>query len=393
VTIDVERARKVTPGCEHVVHLNNAGAALMPQPVIDVLHEHIDLEATIGGYAAADAVSDRLDATYGSIAGLIGAEHSEIAFVDSATRAWHTAFHSVPLGAGQRILTSSAEYSSNAMSIGQVVERTGAEAVLLPDDDEGAVDLHALDVELERGDVGLVAVTHVATSNGAVTPVAEIGRRCRSAGVRYLVDACQSVGQLRVDVDEIGCDLLAATGRKFLRGPRGTGFLYVRSSVVEELVPPVVDLRAADWTGPFEYRFHPDARRFETWERSVAGHLGLGAAVDHLLEWGIDDIEQRVVALAETLRARLADVPGVVVHDKAGPRCGIVTFTRDGVDPYGLGARLRAAGVNVWVSAGGDSHLDLIPRGLKAGVVRASVHYYNTEAELERAVEVVAEPL
>ncbi|MBV9952532.1 MAG: aminotransferase class V-fold PLP-dependent enzyme [Acidimicrobiia bacterium] len=390
MTIDVERARSLTPGCREVVHLNNAGAALMPQPVVDALHAHIDREAAIGGYDAADEAADRLAATYESIARLIGARSDEIAFVDSATRAWHSGFHAVPLAPGQRILTTSAEYASNAMSIGQVVARTGAEAVLLPDDERGAVDLGALDAELERGDVGLVAVTHVATSNGAVTPVAEIGRRCRSAGVPYLLDACQSVGQLRVDVDEIGCDLLAATGRKFLRGPRGTGFLYVRSSIVEQLVPPVVDLRAAEWTGPFSYRFHADARRFETWERSVAGHLGLGAAVDHLLGWGIDAVEERVVALAEQLRIRLADVAGVRVHDKSGPRCGIVTFTREGVEAATLADQLSAAGVNVWVSPGAESHLDLIPRGLASGVVRASVHYYNTEAELDRAIEVIS---
>jgi selenocysteine lyase/cysteine desulfurase len=390
VTIDVARARALTPGCERVVHLNNAGAALMPRPAIDAMHEHIELEAAIGGYAAADQVGDRLDATYDSIARLIGARPGEIAFVDSATRAWHAGFHAVPLRVGDRILTTSAEYSSNAMSIGLAIERTGAEAVLLPDDETGAVDLDALDDELARGGVGLVAVTHVATSNGAVTPVATIGRRCRDAGVPFLLDACQSVGQLRVDVDEIGCDLLATTGRKFLRGPRGTGFLYVRSSIVERLIPPVVDLRAADWTGPFAYRLHPDARRFETWERSVAGHLGLGAAVDHLLEWGIDDVEARAVALAEQLRSKLAEIPGVRVHDKVGPRSGIVTFTRDGIAPSALVERLTAAGVNMWLSPGEDSHLDLLPRGLPGGVVRASVHYYNTAAELDRAVQVVA---
>jgi selenocysteine lyase/cysteine desulfurase len=390
VTIDVERARAATPGCRNVVHLNNAGAALMPQPVIDVLHEHIDLEASIGGYAAADEAADRLDATYRSIAQLIGAGAHEIAFVDSATRAWSAGFYAAPLQPGDRILTTSAEYSSNAMSMGLVAQRTGAEVVLVPDDVSGQVDLGALDAELERGGVGLVAVTHVATSSGAVTPVAEIGRRCREAGVPFLVDACQSVGQLRVDVDEIGCDLLSATGRKFLRGPRGTGFLYVRSSIVERLVPPMVDLRAADWTGPFSYRFHDDARRFETWERSVAGHLGLGAAVDHLLGWGIDAVEERVVALAERLRTALAEIPGVRVHDGSGPRSGIVTFTREGVDAATLVGQLAAARVNTWVSPGGDSHLDLIPRGLTGGVVRASVHYYNTEPELDRAVEVVA---
>ena len=390
MTIDVARARRLTPGCELVLHLNNAGAALMPEPVLDVMHEQLDREATMGGYEAAAAVEGLLDGTYASIARLLGAQQSEIAFAESATRAWDMAFHAVPLGSGDRILTTSAEYSSNAMSMGLVVERTGAEVVLLPDDEQGVVDLAALDAELDRGGVALVAVTHVPTSNGSVTPVEEIGRRCREAGVLFLLDACQSVGQRRVDVDEIGCDLLAATGRKFLRGPRGTGFLYVRSDVVDRLHPPFLDLRAATWTGPFTYEFHPDARRFEQWERSVAGHLGLGAAVDHLLGWGIDAIQERVTALAAHLRAALEGIPGAKVRDRGPVRSGIVTFTLDGHPAEEIADHLSKAQVNVWVSPGEESHLDLLPRGLTTGVVRASVHYYNTVDELDRAVGLVA---
>ena len=239
MTIDVARARRLTPGCELVLHLNNAGAALMPEPVLDVMHEQLDREATMGGYEAAEAVEGLLDGTYASIARLLGAQAER----DRLRRERDACLgDGLPRGAarpGDRILTTSAEYSSNAMSMGQVVERTGAEVVLLPDDEQGEVDLAALDAELDRGGVGLVAVTHVPTSNGSVTPVAEIGRRCRDAGVLFLLDACQSVGQLRVDVDEIGCDLLAATGRKFLRGPRGTGFL-VRPLRRRGPAPPAV---------------------------------------------------------------------------------------------------------------------------------------------------------
>ena len=390
MTIDVGRARRLTPGCELVLHLNNAGAALMPEPVLHVMHAQLDREAMMGGYEAAEAVEGLLDGTYDVDRAPARRAGWRDRVQESATRAWEMAFHAVPLGAGDRILTTSAEYSSNAMSMGLVAGRTGAEVVLLPDDERGEIDLAALDAELDRGGVGLVAVTHVPTSNGSVTPVAEIGRRCRDGGVLFLLDACQSVGQMRVDVDEIGCDLLSATGRKFLRGPRGTGFLYVRSSVVERLTPPFLDLRAATWTGPFTYELHPDARRFEQWERSVAGHLGLGAAVDHLLGWGIDAIEERVMALAAHLRAALESIPGATFRDRGPALSGIVTFTLDGHPAEEIADHLSKAGVNVWVSPGEDSHLDLLPRGLTTGVVRASVHYFNTVEELDRAADLVA---
>ncbi|MEJ7583904.1 MAG: aminotransferase class V-fold PLP-dependent enzyme, partial [Acidimicrobiales bacterium] len=243
MAVDVDRARALTPGCAHVAHLNNAGASLMPAPVVDAVIEHLRLEARIAGIEAAEAAAERIDHAYDAVAGMLGCDAGEVAVVENATRAWDMAFYAVTsgLGPGDRILTGSSEYSSNAMAMGQVARRTGAEAVALPDDGCGQIDLDALDDALTDERVGLVAITHVPTHGGLVNPAAEVGRRCRAAGVAFLLDACQSIGQLRVRVDEIGCDMLSATGRKFLRGPRGTGFLYVRAGILGQLDPPFVD--------------------------------------------------------------------------------------------------------------------------------------------------------
>ena len=201
----------------------------------------------------------------------------------------------------------------------------------------------------------------------------------------FLLDACQSVGQLPVDVDRIGCDLLSATGRKFLRGPRGTGFLYVRRSILERLDPPFLDLHAATWTAPDRFSIRPDARRFENWERNYAATIGLGVAVDYALSWGLEAIETRVTALAAELRQRLQALDGVRVHDRGMRRCGIVTFTVDGVPAHDVQRRLAEGGVNTSVSLVQYAQLDLPQRGLP-DLVRASVHYYNTEDELDRLV-------
>lgn len=392
MAVDVERARASTPGCDHVAHLNNAGASLMPKAVVDAVVGHLELESRIGGYEAATAADAAVEHTYDSVADLIGCSRHEVALVENATRAWDMAFYAFAgnLRPGDRILTGRNEYSSNAMAMGQVARRTGAEPIVLPDDGYGQLDLDSLDVALRDDRVRLVAITHVATHGGMVNPAAEVGRRCREAGVPFLLDACQSVGQLRVRVDEIGCDMLSATGRKFLRGPRGTGFLYVRAGLLERLVPPFVDLRAARWSGPFEYELRTDARRFETWEAYVAGRIGLGTAVDHLAEWGIDAIEQRVCGLAEHLREQLSAVPGVIVRDRGERRCAIVTFTVDGRQPEAVADHLRTASVNVSVATGADSPLELVPRGLGGGLVRASVHYFTTEEEIGRTAALVA---
>ena len=385
--IDAERARRETPGCEHVTHLNNAGASLPPQPVLDAVIAHLELEGRVGGYEAHEQNEAAIERFYGATTELIGAHPGEIAFSSSATRAWDMAFYGFPFERGDRILTAVAEYISNYIAYIQIAERTGVEVVPVPNDEYGQVSVDALR-QLVDERVKLIAITHVPTNGGLVNPAAEIGAVAREAGIPYLLDACQSVGQLPVDVEEIGCDVLSATGRKYLRGPRGTGFLYVRSSMLERLEPPFLDMRAADWVEPDRYVLRPDAIRFEEWEQAYAAKAGLSTAIDYALGWGLDSIWQRIAALGESLRTRLGDVEGVTVRDLGAVRCGIVTFTVDGVEAGELKERLARERINVTVSPRSSTLLDSNARALP-DLVRASVHYYNTDEELDRLVETI----
>jgi cysteine desulfurase / selenocysteine lyase len=386
--LDVERARALTPGCERVIHLNHAGASLMPAPVLETVVSHLRREAEIGGYEAAHEAGDRLEAVYASAALLLGAAADEIALVENATRAWDMAFYSFRFQPGDRILTGRAEYVSNVIAELQVARRQGATLEVVDDDGHGQIDVADLERRIDDR-VRLIALTHVPTNGGLVNPAAEVGRVARAAGVPFLLDATQSAGQLALDVAALGCDVLCLTGRKYLRGPRGTGVLYVRRELADDLEPPFLEVRSATWTAPDRYEVASGARRFETWERNVAGLLGLGAAIDHALEWGLDAIEARVTALGEGLRERLRAVDGVAVHDKGLRRCGIVTFTVDGMDASEVQGGLAAQRVNTFVSPLTSAQLDLPSRGL-GDLVRASVHYVNTEEELDRATEAVA---
>jgi cysteine desulfurase / selenocysteine lyase len=393
VLFDVERARRDTPGAARVAHLNNAGAALPPSVVTEAVIAHLRLEAETGGYEAADAARDQVEGAYSSIARLIGCQPDEIAVVESATRAWDMAFYSLSFRPGDRILTARAEYASNVIAFLQVARRSGAAVEVVEDDEHGQFSVTDLRNRLEHGagDVKLIAMTHVPTQGGLVNPAEEVGAVARQAGVPFLLDACQSVGQFPVDVERIGCDMLSATGRKWLRGPRGTGFLYVRRPVLERMEPPFLDLRAATWTGSGTYEVRGDARRFESWETSYAGKIGLGTAAEYALSWGLDAIEARVSALAESLRRRLAAVDGVTVHDQGLRRCGIVTFTVDGVPAREVQRQLTDKGVNTSVSLAEHARFDLLHRGLP-DLVRASVHYYNTDAELDRLIGALPAP-
>jgi selenocysteine lyase/cysteine desulfurase len=299
------------------------------------------------------------------------------------------AFYGIGFRPGDRVLTTTSEYASNGIAFRQVARKSGVSVEVVPDDETGQLSLDALADMLGRGGVRLVAVNHVPTHDGLVNPAAEIGALAREAGALYLLDACQSVGQLRVDVADIGCDMLSATGRKYLRAPRGTGFLYVRGAVLDQLEPPFLDLHAARWTGPESYEPRADARRFETWERYLAGQLGLGVAAEYALALGLDAVEARVIELGERLRARLAEVPGVTVRDRGARRGGAVTFTREGHPASEIQQLLDTERINVSVTQSDQYRYDAEPGG-PVPRVRASAHYYNTEDEIDRLVAVLS---
>lgn len=385
-SIDVERVRADTPATGVRTFLNHAGASPAPDPVLDVVVAHLRDEARLGGYEAEDLRRPDLHRARSSIATLLGCAAADIAFATSATDAWERAFWSFPWNRGDIVLTCRSEYVTNFVNLLAARDRFGIRVDVVDDDPSGAIDVTDLRRRLADPAVALVAVNHVPTHGGLVNPVAEVGDACRDADVPFLLDACQSVGQMALDVEELGCDILTATGRKFLRAPRGTGFLFVRPHLAERLVPSCSG--GADWTGPDTYVLPERAARFESYERSVAGVLGLGAAVDYCLALGLEAIERRVTTLADRLRTQLSTIDGVTVRDLGTRRCGIVTFTVDGSDAVAVRDALAAERVHVWTTGARFAQIDLPSRGIDT-MVRASVHYLNTDDEIDATLELV----
>jgi cysteine desulfurase / selenocysteine lyase len=387
MSLDLETLRADTPGTATVVHLNNAGSALPTRQVLDTVVGHLRREAEIGGYEAQGEVGEELDAVYDVVAALVGAQRHQVAVTDSATRSWDLAVHGYPFRRGDRVLVSRQDYASNAISLLQLQERHGIEVVLVENDDHGQVSLEALERQLSRG-AAMVSLVHVPTSNGVVNPAEEVGRLCREHEAFYVLDACQSVGQVPVDVTRIGCDVLSATGRKYLRAPRGTGLLALSDRAMTTLEPPFLDLHAATWVADDRYEVRPDARRFESWEHNVAAVLGLGEAARYHRDLGPADAWARVQALGAMLREGLAELPRVTVHDRGEVLGGIVAFSVDGVSASEVSRRLRYQRINTSVTGLTSARYDLEPRGVEEQV-RASVHYYNSEPELDALVAAV----
>ncbi len=384
---DVARARRETRVCDNLIHFNNAGASLPPIPVADALYDYLREEEEQGGYEVMARRAAGLDNFYVAAARLINCSADEIAFSDSATRAWNSAFYAFNFQPGDRILAGSAEYGSSLVAMLHQSKRKGVEICWVPDDDSGQIDIKALE-NLIDSRVRLICLTQVPSGGGMVNPAAAVGKVARSAGIPYLLDACQALGQMPVDVDEIGCDLLCGTGRKFLRGPRGTGLLYVRKALLEQLEPSQLNHHAAQLLSADQYRLRVDAKRFECWERSYAGQLALGVAIDYALGWGLEAISERNRLLSVALRQVLSGIDGVTVADQGVEQCAIVTFFAAQLAAEQLQQQLALRSINTStvpfsanpISSEYRRHPELL---------RASLHYYNTVQEIEHFASVL----
>jgi selenocysteine lyase/cysteine desulfurase len=390
--LDVAALRADTPGCESVIHFNNSGCGLLARPVHRAMVDHLDLEARIGGYEAAEARAAESRDFYAATAELIGCGPGEIAFASSATDAYTRALSSIRFEPGDVVLTTRNDFISNQIAFLSLRKRFGIEIVHAPDHGDGSgVDVDAMAALMRARRPRLVAVTHIPTNSGLVQPVAAIGRHCRELDLLYLVDACQSVGQYRIDVTEIGCDFLTATCRKFLRGPRGTGFLYVSDRVLRAgLEPLFIDMYGARWTGPDTYRPVDTAARFEDWEFSYAAVIGSAVATRYALSVGIDAIARRTPALAARLRDRIARIPGARVLD-GGPRpAALVTFDLAGWEPEPFKRAMDERGINSALSYRQFAQYDFADKNV-TWALRLSPHYYNTEDEVDVVADAIAD--
>jgi cysteine desulfurase/selenocysteine lyase len=377
---EVLKFREETATPIEKIHFNNAGSSLNPTIVVDTVVNYLREEAIIGGYEADFKYKQDLEYTYDLIAKLINSERDEIAIVENASTAWGLAFNGIKFKEGDVIITSEMEYITNLIGFIHLKKTKGVKVQVIPNDEQGNFQLEALETAI-TSKTKLIAITHIPSTAGAVLPIVEIGKIARRHGVLYMVDACQTIGQMPIDIKEIGCDILSVTGRKYLRAPRGTGFLFVKKDIQHQLELLLVDGHSAELTSEDNYQPRPDARRFELYEKSRALVLGLGKAIEYALAIGIKRIWQRVQLLAGELRSQLKTIEGVNIHDAGTIQCGIVTFSVTGLTSQDIKAKLSEKNINVSVGLAKSTLIYMNKNGL-VDVIRASVHYYNTMEEI-----------
>jgi len=385
----VQNYRAETPGCKHAIHLNNAGTGLPPLPVLKSMQDYLQLEAEKGGYETSAMMSDQLHDFYTATARLLNAKAHQVAFLTSATDAFNQALSAIPFEKGDLILTTNDDYISNHTAFWALAKRMGLRVMRGPTLPGGGCDPEGMIEFIRQHRPRLVSVTHIPTNSGLIQAVAPIGQVCREEGIWYLVDACQSVGQMPVDVKQIQCDFLSATLRKFLRGPRGAGFLYVSDRALEAGLHPLLpDMRGVNWVGANEFELVDSAKRFELWEKSYALMIGSKVAIEYALAIGLDRIEKRLSDLANYLRGQLAQIDGLRLLDRGKQPCALVTFHPEGFSAEAFKAKLDARQINTSIANRSSAQIDFIEKQVE-WALRASPHYYNTKGELDTFVEAV----
>jgi selenocysteine lyase/cysteine desulfurase len=387
--------RADTPGCARRSHFNNAGAALMPQPVLDAMTEHLLLEREMGGYEAADLRAEAIELVYTEIAALVAGAPRNMAIVSSATAGFVQALSSVDFAPGDEIVTSRCDYTSNQIQYLALARRRGVRIVHAADRGDGGIDPDAVRDLLRRPLAPprkrIVALSWIPTNSGLVQDVESVGAVCAELDVPYLLDACQAIGQKPIDVGRLRCDYLSVTARKFLRGPRGIGFMYASDRALARGDHPLfVDMRGARWVEPDRYQVAESARRFEEWEHSYALVLGLGAAAAYARGVGIDVAGRRASSLARRVRQGLAAIPGVRVLDRGQDPCAIVSAAIDGMAAADVAAALAERGINTSSSLRWYGIFDFDDKQVDSSL-RISPHYYNTEEEVDALLAAVAE--
>lgn len=379
--------RADTPGCASRAHLNNAGASLMPRSVLDAMMAHLNREAMQGGYESAEEVEGAASAAYSNIAEVLGAQPRNIAIVENATVAFFQALSAFDFRPGDAIVTTRNDYISHQLAYLSLAKRQGVEVRRAENVPSGEVDLQSVRELLCHPRVKLLAVTWVPTNSGLMQPVEALGEIAEAAGVPYLVDACQAVGELPISLSRLRCDFLSATARKFLRGPRGIGFLYVSDRALARGDSPLyIDMRGANWVTADGFELAPDARRFENWEYAYALVLGLGEASRYALSVGIERGGGRARELAATLRSKLSALPGYRLLDRGKELAAIVTVAVPGWDATALVKDLRERGINTSATLGEYAVIDMAEKNV-ASALRISPHYYNAQSELDTLIE------
>lgn len=386
---DLNKVRRDTPHCQDRIFLNSAGSSLMPNQVLDRMKHYLDEEAQYGGYKLYEMYESEINEFYLETAKILNCQPHNIAYTFNATDAFAQAIYSIPFESGDIIITSDDDYISNHIQFNALYKRFGVQTIRVNNLENGELDLIHLERLIREHNPKLISITHVPTNTGKVQDVESVGELCESYDILYIVDACQSVGQMPVDVEKVKCDFLSVTGRKFLRGPRGTGFLFVSDRVLKMgLTPLRLDGWSANWVAPNRFEFHESARRYEVYEQSYSCTLGFKEAIRYANEIGLEEIYTYNQELLTRLKSNLAAHGDILFLDQGERLVNIFSFQKKGVSKAKIEEALTEHEVYFSSAFRGSALIDFDKKGVDWSI-RLSPHYFNTMAEIDQISEII----
>ncbi len=390
MSFPIDQIRARTPGCHDKIFVNSAGASLVSSSLIEISKKYLDQEADIGGYDVMANHYDAFSEFYKEAANLIGAKARNMAFAISATDAYSKVLYSFDWKPSDVILTTKDDYVSNIISFIHIHRRYGTSIEFVDTTEQGDIDYDDLRIKLDRFQPTLFALTHIPTSAGTIHDAERAGAICAESDCYYLLDACQSIGQIEVNVEKIQCDFLTVTGRKFLRGPRGTGFLYVSDQILDQNMGPLcIDLAGSVWNEETSFEFGPEAKRFEYWEKNYSNFFGLTQAIREINEIGIREIERYNTTLSQYYRSALTEIEGLKIYDHGSRKGNIITWKIAGYSQQEIAEYFSKHRVFYSFSNKSSALYDMNRKG-EEWVVRFSPHYFNTMEEGDRLQEIIA---
>ena len=373
-------------------YLNNAGAGLMSPATVETITEYLKLESKIGAYHAAAESKSLMQDFYLNAAKIINADSdTEIAFTDSASRGWNMVVYGAKLKKGARIITLASEFGTNLVTLFDLAKRIEGTVAIINCDSKGTFFFDELEAELKKG-AALVAISHAVAHGSIVNPVNEVGVLAKKYGAIYIVDGCQAVGQFKVDVQQIQCDAYMTTGRKWLCGPRGTGFLYVKKSSLFHATQ--LDLASADLvlnslSKVTDVEIRKDAKQFELWERSISNMLGLSSAINDCLFKNISVISEQIQYLSNKLRYLAYSNSNLNIIGEIESLSGILGFyLNDESKEETLKEEFKKNGISISTMSDWDCPLHFPKTGAKS-IFRLSPHYTTSGETIDLASKII----
>jgi len=387
----VEQIRSDFPILKDLIYLDSASTSLTPKQVVEAMNEYYyryNANVGRGAYRIAIESGEKVEEIRGKIAKFINAEDEEIIFTKNTTEAINTVANGLNFEKGDNICVSNMEHHSNLIPWLNL-KQIGVEVNIVEANSEGVVENSEIEKHVDDR-TKLVAINHISNSLGSIQDIETIEKIAHENNSLFLVDGAQSLGHTKIDVERINADFMACPGHKGLLGPVGTGFLFLKEDIANDLKPTNLGGGTITNVNGHDFTLENIPHRFEGGTQNISGIIGLGRAIDYINNIKVSNIEKHCSNLTKKIWELFLNIEGLTLYGTPKNTHSIVSFNIEGVNPYDASKILDETG-NICVRSGFHCAIPGINHLNADGTVRVSVHYYNNMSDIEKLAKLTEE--